>query len=258
MVFGERLASGSVQRRPLAQRARSKGVDIAACVFDPAASEIRLFLNDASGAPFGDFAPLAAALAEKDERLVFAMNAGMYHDDRTPVGLYVENGAALKAANTKDGPGNFHMKPNGVFWLSRPDDVEPGEAASLAAHVATTEDYLRGAHFVVGATAVRADASHRRRAPPAVHRGLDQPQAAQRRRGAGRRRGRLLAVADAPVNFETFARFFRDEMKTPNALYLDGSISRLYAPSIDRVDPGLKMGPIVGVVAPAGPPPLNE
>ena len=67
-------------------------------------------------------------------------------------------------------------------------------------------------------------------------------------------RGRelVLAISDEPVNFHLFARFFRDHAGTPNALYLDGNVSRLYAPQLDRVDGGRPMGPVLGTVVPAG------
>ena len=41
-----------------------------------------------------------------------------------------------------------------------------------------------------------------------------------------------------------------DVLGTPNALYLDGSVSRLYAPALGRHDIGFPMGPILGVAAP--------
>ena len=60
----------------------------------------------------------------------------------------------------------------------------------------------------------------------------------------------IFALAETPVTFHQFARVFRDVLKTPNALYLDGSISRLYAADIGRNDIGFAMGPIVAVSAP--------
>jgi uncharacterized protein YigE (DUF2233 family) len=36
----------------------------------------------------------------------------------SPVGLYVEDGREMVRANTSAGPGNFHMRPNGVFYVS--------------------------------------------------------------------------------------------------------------------------------------------
>ncbi|MBU2360127.1 MAG: phosphodiester glycosidase family protein, partial [Alphaproteobacteria bacterium] len=59
----------------------------------------------------------------------------------------------------------------------------------------------------------------------------------------------IFAISNDPVNFHTFARFFRDVLKTPNALFFDGSISRLYAPTLNRADFGFAaLGPMVGVV----------
>ena len=52
-------------------------------------------------------------------RPVLAMNAGMFKEDRSPLGLYVEDGKELVAADTADGDGNFYMKPNGIFEMSR-------------------------------------------------------------------------------------------------------------------------------------------
>ncbi len=72
-----------------------------------------------------------------------------------------------------------------------------------------------------------------------------------RRNGVGVAGSRVIfALADTPVTLHEFARVFRDVLKTPNALYLDGSISRIYAPELGRADFGMPMGPIVAVSAP--------
>ncbi len=55
------------------------------------------------------------------------------HAEYTAAGLYIENGIERKALNTrKSGYGNFHLQPNGVFW------VQDGKAA-----VTPTADYAR-------------------------------------------------------------------------------------------------------------------
>ena len=59
-----------------------------------------------------------------------------------------------------------------------------------------------------------------------------------------------FAISDVPVNFHSFATLFRDELGAPNALFLDGFISKLYAPGIGRNETGLDMGPIIGVARP--------
>jgi uncharacterized protein YigE (DUF2233 family) len=60
----------------------------------------------------------------------------------------------------------------------------------------------------------------------------------------------VLVISNDVVNFHSFARLFRDGLGIANALYLDGSISRLYAPGLNRHDAGFPMGPILGVVVP--------
>jgi uncharacterized protein YigE (DUF2233 family) len=72
----------------------------------------------------------------------------------------------------------------------------------------------------------------------------------KRRNGVGVRRDgtAVFALSDGLVTFDRFARLFKDTLKTPNALYLDGTISRIHAPELGRSDPGVAMGPIVGVV----------
>lgn len=222
---------------PACAARRFEDVDLTACVIRDVGA-VRLFLNDGSGAPYGDFAAVAASL-DDGERLALAMNAGMYHADRAPVGLYVENGERRQRLNENDGPGNFHMKPNGVFWIE-------ADGAGARARVGTPKTFkkAKGVRHATqsGPMLVIDGALHPRFIP-----GSD---SLKRRNGVGVRADGavVFAVADAPINFDAFARFFRDEMKTPDTLFLDGSISRLYAPAIGRNDRGAKMGPIVGVV----------
>ena len=217
-----------------------KGANYVVCQFSTD-DDIRLFLNSGSGAPYGHFNFLNDALAKDGEVLLFAMNAGMYHEDRSPVGLYVEAGGAKKSINNNDGPGNFHLKPNGVFWVTQKSEVRD-------AGVSETSNYLKAAHDDVayatqsGPMLVIDDEIHPRFLPHSA--------SLKRRNGVGvSAQGDVYFVlADSPVRFYDFATFFRDALKTPNALYLDGTISRLYAPELGRNDPGLAMGPIVGVV----------
>src|SRR5208282_2269228 len=87
------------------------------CSFDVRRDDIRLYWADAQRKPYGNFTALAQALAARGRTLRFAMNAGMYGDDLAPVGLYVEDGKRRERADTRAGPSNFHLLPNGVFWI---------------------------------------------------------------------------------------------------------------------------------------------
>jgi prepilin-type processing-associated H-X9-DG protein len=58
----------------------------------------------------------------------------------------------------------------------------------------------------------------------------------------------VFAISEGLVTFGQFARLFRDALGFNNALFLDGSVSSLYAPSLNRADARWPMGPIIGAV----------
>lgn len=237
------LAASCARAEPVCRTTIFEEAKYAVCEVGEDA-DVRLFLNGADGAPYGDFEPVNTALASQGETLAFAMNAGMYREDRSPVGLFVEQGDAKRGVNRADCDGNFCLKPNGVFWMS-----------NGRAYVAETDAYLArapktGAQYATqsGPMLVIEGALHRKFNPAS--------ESKKYRNGVGVRaveggQSRIVfAISDTPVTFHAFARFFRDALKTQNALYLDGTVSRLYAPELDRNDDGARMGPIVGVVAP--------
>lgn len=224
------------------ERKTFSGARYSICTFMPAQNDIRLFLKSDSGQTYGSFDAVNAALAPNGQQLVFAMNAGMYHANRSPVGGYIEAGRDITPVNTHAGPGNFHMLPNGVFWLSK-----SGYGGGWSAHVGQTADYQSGAHFVKYAT---------QSGPMLVIGGKLHPRfiasssSRKIRNGVGiGDDGALIFVkSEDPVNFHSFATLFRDDLGANNALYLDGTISRLYSLELGRNDRGASMGPIVGVV----------
>ncbi len=204
-----------------------------------AGADVRLWLRDGSGHPYGQFDAIRDALPE-GERLVFAMNAGMYHLDRSPVGLHVENGQEITPIVTAAGPGNFGMRPNGVFCVSDRFAVIESRAFTKA-----PPDCRYASQS--GPMLVIDGDLHPRFLPDSRSRYI--------RNGVGvSKDGKTayFAISDRPVTFYDFARLFRDGLEVPNALYFDGSISRLYAPSVGRADLGRVMGPIIGLVAPKG------
>ena len=209
------------------------------CRFDPAEDDIRLFLRDETGVPFGQFDRLANHVAAQGDSLVFAMNAGMYHDDRRPVGLYVEDAESEMGLVKNAGPGNFGMLPNGVFWID-------GRAAGV------TETLAYDARFADAPPRFATQSGPMLVIDGKLHPDLNPDGTSLRRRnGVGVSADGehvWFVISDAPVNFHSFARLFRDELHTPNALYLDGAVSRVYVPSLERNESGLDMGPIVGVV----------
>jgi uncharacterized protein YigE (DUF2233 family) len=213
-----------------------EGIRYVICTFD-SHDGIELFLRDASGATLGRFERVRSALHERGRRLVFAMNAGMYHQDRSPVGLYIENGRELKPLSTADGPGNFSMKPNGVLYLT-------SKTAGVLETKAFASHKLKPRFATQSGPMLVIDGK--------LHpRFLKDSTSRYRRNGVGVKGTHVIfALADDPVTFHQFGRVFRDVLKTPNALYLDGSICRIYAADINRNDIGLPLGPIVAVSVP--------
>ncbi len=206
------------------------------CRFDPKKDDLRTFWRGTDGQPLGSFEAVAASL-KPGEKLVFGMNGGMYDVKNAPIGLYVEHGAQLRRANTRAGKANFTMKPNGVFF------VGGGQAG-----VWETSRFLKerpAADYATqsGPMLVLNGAIH-----PRIH---ADGTSEKLRNGVGIDHAGMavFAISNEPVTFHEFASLFRDRLQCDNALFLDGSISALYAPELGRDDFTLPMGPIVGVVA---------
>jgi uncharacterized protein YigE (DUF2233 family) len=215
---------------------RFEGEGYTVCRVDLATEHLALFNLDAGGEPFGSFSALAAALAEGGKTLAFAMNAGMFGEDLKPIGLYVESGKQGRKINRRNGSGNFHLKPNGVFF------VMGGEAAVLE-----TEAYVKRGVKPEFAT---------QSGPMLVVNGRIHPKFSETGPSRKRRNGvcapsktqAVFAISDGVVNFHAFAKLFRDGLSCDNALYLDGSVSSLHAPELGRSDGFFDLGPIVAVV----------
>ncbi|NRB34192.1 MAG: phosphodiester glycosidase family protein [Rhodobacteraceae bacterium] len=213
------------------------GQTYAICEIDMDSADLRLFLNDEANRPLGHFAPLNRALEAQGKTLGFAMNAGMYHSDRRPVGLYVENGQELAPLVPNPGPGNFGLLPNGVFCISQ-NHARVIETLAFAETRPVCQFATQS-----GPMLVIDGALHPRFLPNSTSRYI--------RNGVGTTSDghrAVFAMSRQPVTFHEFGRLFRDHLGLPNALYLDGNISRLYAPMLGRDDPGFRMGPIVGLV----------
>lgn len=207
------------------------------CDIDMTRADLRLFLHDETGGLYGHFSSVNAALAKSGKRLAFAMNAGMYHDDRAPVGHYLENGTEAMRVVTNAGPGNFGLLPNGVFCIrdGRADVFET--LAFVEAQPACTYATQSGPMLVIDGDL------HPRFLVDSTSRYI--------RNGVGTSADgsrAVFVISRNAVTFHEFGSLFRDALALPNALYFDGNISRLYAPSISRNDLGFRLGPIVGLV----------
>lgn len=210
------------------------------CAFDmrqnKSSAEMRLFLAGADGKPYGSFSALAGALRQRGEKLLFGMNAGMFQDNLHPVGLYVEAQRMIRHVNQRSGSGNFHLKPNGIFYFGNHSAGVMATPAFIKSGLEPDYATQSGPMLVINGAIhpkIRADGTSRKI-----------------RNGVGVRNGHIVifAISEDPVTFYRFASLFRDRLGCPNALYLDGSVSSLYAPALGRADGLRLLGPIVGIV----------
>jgi uncharacterized protein YigE (DUF2233 family) len=206
------------------------------CEIDLLKHSIRIYWNRPDGTPYAYLSSLPRVVEGRAGRLLFATNAGMFDPALKPVGLYVEQGRELVHANTRSGYGNFHMKPNGIFYVS----------ANTAA-IAETRAFLKQRPQADLAT---------QSGPMLVINGRLHPRFDRRstslksRDGVGvRTDGKVIfAISQGEVSFDAFARLFRDGLNCPNALFLDGgSASNLYAPSLNRHSNIVSLGPMLAV-----------
>jgi len=204
----------------------------------PAGADLRLFFANPEGQPFGTFTAIEEALDARGERLVFAMNGGMYTPNFAPAGLYVERGIQRRSANQRSGAGNFHMKPNGVFWIDKDGKTGVTETGAFV------REKLTPAYATQSGPLLVIDG----RLHPRIR---ENGTSRKIRNGVGVcAEGRTkFVISNAPVTFHEFATVFQRDLACPNALYLDGSISALYAPDLGRHDRWRPMGPVVGLVA---------
>jgi uncharacterized protein YigE (DUF2233 family) len=241
-IFGIMLTLGVALFAPATARSVEfstemiNGQPATICRVNVKEERLQLFLQDEARRPLKSFDGINQWLAKRNQKLLFGMNAGMYHSDLSPVGLYVHEGRELTPLNLADDHGNFFMKPNGVFAVT-----------TTGAHVVESSQYPKLPEKVLLAT---------QSGPLLVIDGKIHPKF---KPGSEFRLGRngvgvpspdiaVFAIIETPVNLYDFAVFFRDVLKCPNALYFDGTVSSLHSPKLGRNDKLIDLGPVIGIV----------
>lgn len=186
---------------------------------------------------FRSISKYEAFLKEKGQEAVMITNAGIFMEDGTPLGLYIEDGKVARETNrVQEAYGNFYMQPNGIFYLK--DDLAEVMPTSEYKPEETSFDYATQS------------------GPLLVIDGKINEQFNEDSKNLKLRSGVgvdisgnvIFAISQGPVNFYEFATLFREKYSCPNALYLDGGISRMYLPSIERDQKGGNFGAFIAVV----------
>lgn len=208
-------------------------VPLTHCIADPVKHRIAMAHAPTGGQPFGSLSAFAATI--DPATIAFAVNGGMYGDDLRPLGYFVENGDRQSELDRGSGEGNFFMKPNGVFFGTG------GAWRVLAsdAFFSTVGDRPQfgtqsGPMLVIDG---KLHPDIQDNGPSKAIRngvGLDAKGAAH------------FVISRGDISFGQLARYFRDDVKAANALYLDGQVSSLWDPATGQQDKG-RVGPIIVV-----------
>lgn len=211
-----------------------ENVDFVDCVAEPGKQDISLVLDGPDGEPLRSLAALKASRKPGDRKVAFAMNAGMFDEDGDPIGLYREPGDERQKLNRREGPGNFHLLPNGVFSV----ETDGWHVRTTDAYAARTGPPPRYA-TQSGPMLVIAGKLHPRITD-------DGPSKNIRNAVGIDAQGRAhFVISNSPVSFGQIARFFRDKLVCADALFLDGSVSSLWDPAANRLDDNGPLGPLV-------------
>lgn len=202
---------------------------------DAKSSGIKMFWKNDSGEVLGNFQRLDSCVKTQHSRLLFAMNAGMFTAEYSPLGLFVEKGKVITPLNMSSGKGNFYLRPGGVFYVT--NDKRAGIC---------TVDEWKNTTAITYAT---------QSGPMLVINGKIHPDFVEKSTNLNVRNGVgilpnndvLFVMSKKEVNFYTFARYFQS-MGCTNALYLDGFVSRAYLPEKKWEQTDGQFGVMIGVL----------
>jgi uncharacterized protein YigE (DUF2233 family) len=196
---------------------------------------IKFYFKDEKGQKYITFTALNESLQKQSKRLVFATNGGIFSRERNPMGLYIENGKKYSKIDKRNGGGNFHLKPNGIFFIKN------GKAV-----VCNTNAY-RNSNDVVyalqsGPALVMNNKINSKFYPKSKNINI--------RNGVGITSSGavIFAISNKPVSLYEFSSLFKNQLKCKNALYLDGAISQMYVPNQIENFPG-RFCVIIGIAA---------
>lgn len=173
----------------------------------------------------------------QNEKLVFAMNGGMFEPDQSPKGLYIKDFKILKSIDTLQGSGNFYLQLNGIFYVNENNQPGISETKKYIQNTGIKYATQSGPMLLMDGkinTIFQKDSKN-----------------LNIRNGVGiLENGEIIfAMSKKEVNFYSLAELFK-EMGCKNALYLDGYVSRTYLPEKNWIQKDGNFGVIIGVTEP--------
>ena len=238
LAFGSQSAHAAELRQY-----RYNQVSITTCHIDLQRDTLRMYWKDSSGTLLGNFANLRAWLRPQGKEVICATNAGIYDKDHKPLGLYIEDGITLRKLNTRQNAyGNFYLQPHGVFII----EDRQARIIDTVSLDSERERWLSNARYATqsGPIMLQNGGINSAFDPASINTVVRNAVCIDNTHQV------VLAMARNPISFYDFAQFLRDKLQCVDALYLDGSIARIY-PSLEA-DFGPAFGAMIAVVKDAG------
>lgn len=186
-------------------------------IVDAKKVDLQFYWKDDQQQNFKSIDHLKTWLAKNNKQLLFAMNGGMYKQDNSPQGLFIENKKMMVPLDTSSGNGNFYLKPNGVFYITTanapvicntPNFRNDGEIkyATQSGPMLVIDGEINSVFKINSANT-------------------------NIRNGVGilPDNNIIFVMSKKEINFYDFANYFK-KAGCKNALYLDGFVSRTYLP----------------------------
>lgn len=204
--------------------------------FTTDASAIQFYWKDDKGEIFRSLQNLKLFVESKKQELRFAMNGGMYLKDNSPQGLFVENGTTLNPIDTLTGKGNFYLKPNGIFYLTKNNKAVVCQTKEFNNDNQVNFATQSGPMLLIDGN---------------IHAAFKKGSSNLNiRNGVGILPDNrvVFVISKQEVNFYDFAEYFKS-MGCKNALYLDGFVSRMYLPEENWEQLDGNFGVIIGATS---------
>jgi len=208
---------------------------VTAFIVDPQAANIKFFWQNEEREIFGSIGNLKKHVEQNGQKLHFAMNGGMFTEDRRPLGLYIQDGKTLAPLNTRESAeGNFYLQPNGVFYIR----------GDRSAFVVPTRDFKDDAGIKYatqsGPMLVLDGEINQSFKPDSTNLNIRNGVCVTRDERV------IFAISRREINFYDFAGYFK-KLGCRNALFLDGFVSRMYAPGQNIAQTDGDFGVIIGI-----------
>ena len=183
---------------------------------DPTSVAIQQYRKDAQAQALWSLQSLHNFVQSRSEKLLFAMNAGIFDTNMSPVWLFVANGRVEQPLNLTEGTWNFYLQPNGVFFVQKDKKASIMDSTNFSFFVDMKDVLLATQSWPLLL-------SH-----GTIHPSLNPSSSNTNIRNAVWITPQwtvFFVYSDKEINMYALALYMRDVLGCEHALYLDWSIS---------------------------------